>query len=54
VPNIPVTIFQLSEEANPEAFERAWGASLVLVAGILVASLAARALLARTRARMSK
>jgi phosphate transport system permease protein len=52
VPNIPVTIFQLSEEANPESLSRAWGASLVLVAGILVASLSARALLARSKRRM--
>ena len=53
VPNIPVTIFQLSEEANPESLTRAWGASLVLVAGILIASLTARALLARSKSRMS-
>jgi phosphate transport system permease protein len=54
LPNIPVTIFQLSEEANPESLTRAWGASLVLVAGILIASLSARALLARSKARMSR
>ena len=54
VPNIPVTIFQLSEEANPESLTRAWGASLVLVAGILIASLAARALLVRSKSRMSQ
>ena len=51
VPNIPVTIFQLSEEANPESFTRAWGAALVLVAFILVSSLAARAILARSQAK---
>lgn len=54
VPNIPVTIYQLSEEANPESFARAWGASLVLVAFILVASLGARLALARSRARLGK
>jgi phosphate transport system permease protein len=54
VPNIPVTIFQLSEEANPESLTRAWGASLVLVAGILIASLAARAMLVRSRSRLSE
>jgi phosphate transport system permease protein len=54
VPNIPVTIFQLSEEANPESFTRAWGAALVLVSFILFASLGARALLARSRSRMAK
>jgi len=50
LPNIPVTIFNLSEEANPEGFARAWGSSLVLLATILFASLCARALLARSRA----
>lgn len=54
LPNIPVTIFTLSEEANPEGFTRAWGASLVLVSAILFASLGARALLARNRARMTR
>jgi phosphate transport system permease protein len=52
LPNIPVTIFNLSEEANPEGFTRAWGSSLVLLTAILFASLGARALLARSRARM--
>jgi phosphate transport system permease protein len=54
IPNIPVTIFSLSEEANPESFARAWGSSLVLLSAILFASLAARALLARSRARMTR
>ncbi len=54
IPNIPVTIFTLSEEANPEGFTRAWGASLILVSAILFASLGARALLARSRARMTQ
>jgi phosphate transport system permease protein len=54
IPNIPVTIFSLSEEANPEGFARAWGSSLVLLSFILFASLGARALLARSRARMSR
>jgi phosphate transport system permease protein len=54
LPNIPVTIFNLSEEANPEGFARAWGSSLVLLSAILFASLGARALLARSRARMSR
>ncbi len=53
VPNIPVTIFQLSEEANPESFARAWGAALVLVVFILISSLGARALLARSRRKLS-
>jgi phosphate transport system permease protein len=54
IPNIPVTIFTLSEEANPTGFTRAWGASLVLLSAILFASLGARALLARSRARMAR
>jgi phosphate transport system permease protein len=54
IPNIPVTIFSLSEEANPEGFTRAWGSSLVLLSAILFASLGARALLARSRARMAR
>ncbi len=54
LPNIPVTIYNLSEEANPEGFTRAWGASLALISFILFASLGARALLARNRARMSR
>jgi phosphate transport system permease protein len=53
LPNIPVTIFELSEEGNPEGFARAWGAGLVLVSGILFASLAARALLARSKRRLT-
>jgi phosphate transport system permease protein len=53
IPNIPVMIFELSEEANPEGFARAWGAGLVLVAFILFASLGARALHARSKRRMA-
>ncbi|HKB51586.1 MAG TPA: phosphate ABC transporter permease PstA [Solirubrobacterales bacterium] len=54
LPNVPVRIFQLSEEANPESFSEAWGLSFVLVSAILFASLAARALLARSRAKMAR
>lgn len=54
VPNIPVTIYSLSEEANPAGFSRAWGAGLVLLVAIMIASLTARAMLARSRARMSR
>lgn len=49
LPNVPVRIFQLSEEANPEGFAEAWGLSFVLVSLILFASVGARALLARNR-----
>jgi phosphate transport system permease protein len=54
IPNIPVTIWSLSEEANPEGFARAWGSSLVLLAAILFTSLGARALLARSRTRVER
>lgn len=53
VPNVPVRIFQLSEEANPEGFAEAWGASLILVSLILFASLGARALLARSKRKIA-
>lgn len=54
MPNIPVTIFSLSEEANPAGFARAWGAGLLLLSFILFASLAARTLLARNREKMAR
>jgi phosphate transport system permease protein len=54
VPNIPVKIFRLSEEANPEALTQAWGAGLVLLSFIMFAGLGARALLARSKARMAR
>jgi phosphate transport system permease protein len=53
LPNVPVRVFQLSEEANPEGFTEAWGLSFVLVSLILFASLGARGLLARSRRKTS-
>ena len=53
LPNVPVRIYTLSEEANPSGFTEAWGLSLILVALILVASLGARALLARSKRKMA-
>jgi len=52
LPNVPVRVFQLSEEANPEGFAEAWGLSFVLVSLILFASVGARALLARNRRKL--
>lgn len=52
VPNIPVSIFTAAEAADPTGFTRAWGQALVLLAGILIANVAARLFLARQRARM--
>ena len=53
LPNVPVRIYSLSEEANPEGFTEAWGLSLLLISVILFASLGARALLTRSKRRMS-
>jgi len=53
LPNVPVRVFQLSEEANPSGFAEAWGLSFVLVSLILFASLGARALLARSKRKMA-
>jgi phosphate transport system permease protein len=47
-----VTIYKLSEEANPEGFTRAWGAGLVLLTFIMFSSLLARALLARSKRKL--
>lgn len=54
LPNIPTTIFRLSEEASPEGFTQAWGAGLVLLTFIMVTSIGARILLARTRSKMAQ
>ncbi len=53
LPNVPVMIYSLSEEGNPEGFTQAWGLSLLLVSLILFASLGARAMLARSKRKMS-
>jgi phosphate transport system permease protein len=52
VPNIPVLIFTLLEQANASGFPRAWGAALVLFGLILIANITARVLLALNRRRM--
>ncbi|HTT95735.1 MAG TPA: phosphate ABC transporter permease PstA [Solirubrobacterales bacterium] len=54
VPNVPVRIFQLSEEANPEGFTEAWGLSLILIAIILTLGLGSRALLNRSKRKMTR
>ena len=54
VSNIPVYIFNASEAADPAGFSRAWGAAFVLMMFILISSLGARALLARSRSKMSR
>jgi phosphate transport system permease protein len=54
VSNIPMYIFNASEAADPAGFSRAWGASFVLLMFILISSLGARALLARSRTKTSR
>ncbi len=53
LPTLPVYIFESSESASPYGFERAWGAAFVLLTFILIASLGARVLLARSRRKLT-
>jgi phosphate transport system permease protein len=52
LPNIPVTIFQLSESPEPSKHAQAWAAALVLILFVLVISIVARIFSARTRRRL--
>ena len=54
LPNIPLDIFNLSESGGAANTAAAWGAALVLMAFILIGSLSARAMLARSRRMMSR
>jgi phosphate transport system permease protein len=54
IPNIPVLIFTYSEQPDQALHEQAWGAALVLMVFVLVASLAAKALLARSRRKLGR
>ena len=54
LPNIPVLIFQYSEQPDEVLHEQAWGAALVLMVFVLVASLVAKALLARSRRKLGR
>jgi ABC-type phosphate transport system permease subunit len=53
LPNIPVLIFTYSEQPDPALHQQAWAAALVLMAFVLLASLAAKALLARNRRKLA-
>jgi phosphate transport system permease protein len=53
LPNLPVLIFTYSEQPDPALHEQAWAAALVLMGFVLIASLAAKALLARSRRRLA-
>lgn len=48
MPSVPVTIYQLSEAADPTGFQRAWGAALCLLTMILIANIVARTLHGRS------
>ena len=54
LPNIPVLIFTYSEQPDPALHQQAWAAALVLMAFVLLASLAAKALLARSRRKLGR
>jgi phosphate transport system permease protein len=54
MPNIPVLIFIYSEQPDTALHQDAWAAALVLIAFVLIASLAARALLARSMRKLGR
>jgi phosphate transport system permease protein len=54
MPNLTVQIFIWSESADPEDHKRAWASALVLLIFVLVLSLVARTLLARSRRKLTR
>jgi phosphate transport system permease protein len=52
MPSVPVIIFQYSESPTPAKHDQAWAAALVLIFVVLLISIAARALSARSRKRL--
>jgi phosphate transport system permease protein len=54
LPNLTVQIFIWAESPDPEDHKRAWASALVLLVFVLVTSLTARLLLARSRSRISQ
>lgn len=52
LPNIPVTIFTLSESASPTDHQQAWGAALVLIFLVFLLSVLARTFHERSRRRL--
>jgi phosphate transport system permease protein len=52
MPNLTVQIFIWSESSDPEDHKRAWACALVLLIFVLVTSLLARTLLARSRRKL--
>jgi phosphate transport system permease protein len=54
LPNLTVQIFIWSESADPEDHKRAWASALVLLIFVLVTSLTARLVLARSRRKLNR
>jgi phosphate transport system permease protein len=54
MPNIPVLIFIYSEQPDQALHQDAWAAAVVLIGFVLVASLAAKALLARSTRKLGR
>lgn len=52
--SIPITIFQYSEQPDPQLHEQAWAAAFVLIMSILVLSLGARLLHDRSRKKLGQ
>jgi phosphate transport system permease protein len=52
LPNIPVTIFTLSESASPTDHQQAWAAALVLIFLVFALSVLARTFHERSRRRL--
>jgi phosphate transport system permease protein len=52
LPNIPVTIFTLSESATPSDHAKAWAAALVLIVFVLIVSVVARTFNERSRRKL--
>ncbi|HET9124234.1 MAG TPA: phosphate ABC transporter permease PstA [Solirubrobacteraceae bacterium] len=52
LPNIPISIFTLSESPSPQDHAQAWAAALVLVGFVLVVSLVSRAFNERSRRKL--
>jgi phosphate transport system permease protein len=52
--SIPLAIFQLSESSDPADHARAWALAFVLIAFVLLTSLAARALLYSSRRKLER
>jgi phosphate transport system permease protein len=51
---VPISIFELSEQADPTSHAMAWAAALVLILFILFASLGARWLATRSRRKLAR